>query len=128
MVWLTFSTVGGRSSAWFLGTILGVLEVGVGVYLVRHTALAFKTFILLIGFTLIFRGVFAVVSAYADKVSENQRMLMVIGSLLSLVVGIIILFQPETSGVNFVWLLGLYALITGPMTVSMLLDSRNSKR
>src|SRR5665811_9348 len=98
-----------RSSTWFLGTILGVLEVGVGVYFVQHTALAFKTFILLMGFTLVFRGVFSLVSAYAEKVSEDDRMLLAIGSFLSLIVGIIVLFQPEAKGISFVWLLGLYA-------------------
>lgn len=113
-----------KTSAWFLRTILGVLEVGVGVYLVQHTTLAFKNFILLVGFSLIFKGVFAIVAAYADKVSANQQTLMVIGSLLSLVVGIVVLFQPEAKGISFVWLLGLYALITGPMTLVMLLDSR----
>lgn len=116
---------GRKSSTWFLGTILGVLEVGVGVYFVQHTALAFKTFILLLGFTLVFRGVFSLVSAYAEKVSEDDRMLLVIGSFLSLIVGIIVLFQPEAKGISFVWLLGLYALITGPMSLAVLLKSKH---
>ena len=118
------NSVASKSATWFLGTILGVLEVGVGVYFVQHTALAFKTFILLMGFTLVFRGVFSLVSAYADRISEDDRMLMVIGSFLSLIVGIIVLFQPEAKGISFVWLLGLYALITGPMSLAVLLKSK----
>ena len=118
--------VASKSSTWFLGTILGMLEVGVGVYFVQHTALAFKTFILLMGFTLVFRGVFTLVSAYAEKVSEDDRMLLVVGSFLSLIVGIVVLFQPVAKGISFVWLLGLYALITGPLSLAVLLKS--SKR
>jgi uncharacterized membrane protein HdeD (DUF308 family) len=43
---------------------LGVFQLGVGVYLVRHTAVTFSTFIILIGFTLIARGVFEAVVAF----------------------------------------------------------------
>lgn len=120
-----FSGISGRrSSTWFLGTILGLLQVGVGVYLLQHVAIAFKSFILLVGFTLIFKGVFAMVSAYADKISEDDRMLLIVSSFLSLVVGIVVLFQPEAKGISFVWLLGLYGLITGPVSLSLLLKAK----
>ncbi len=124
------SSLSRKGSSWFLQTILGVLEIGVGVYLLRHPHVTFATFILLIGFTLIFRGVFAIVGAFLDQATTTQRTLMVISGLLALVVGIVILFQPVSSGVAFVWLLGLYALIAGPLSISLAFEARkaDSKR
>jgi uncharacterized membrane protein HdeD (DUF308 family) len=43
-----------------LKLVLGILQIGVGVYLLRHPHITFVTFILLIGFTLIVRGVFEI--------------------------------------------------------------------
>lgn len=118
------SSISRKGSSWFLQIILGVLEIGVGVYLLQHPHVTFATFILLIGFTLIFRGVFAVVGTFLDQATTTQRTLAVISGLLALVVGIIVLFQPVSSGVAFVWLLGLYALIAGPITIALALDAR----
>lgn len=121
-------SIGRSASAWFLRVILGALEVGVGVYLLRHPHVTFATFILLIGFTLIVRGVFDVVRAFTDKQSNTHRMLQIITGVLGFIVGIIVLFQPVSGGIAFVWLLGLYALIAGPITIAMALDLRNAER
>jgi len=116
-------TVGKAGSSWFLKLLLGALQIGVGIYLLRHPHVTFATFILLIGFTLIFRGVFDIVVAFADKMTATHRTLLVISGLLALVVGVVVLFQPVSAGVAFVWLLGLYALITGPITIAVALDA-----
>src|ERR1700747_2818859 len=58
-------TMAGGVDHLFLRAVLGVFELGVGVYLLRHPMVKFSTLILLIGFTLIVRGVVDVVSTYA---------------------------------------------------------------
>ncbi|MDB5164176.1 MAG: hypothetical protein JWS12_794 [Candidatus Saccharibacteria bacterium] len=105
-----------------LTTVLGALEIGVGVYLLRHPGVSFVTLIILIGFMLIVRGVFEIVAALFDGGSATARTLMVLAGLLAAIVGVVVLFQPETSGVAFVWLLGLYALISGPLLIALALD------
>ena len=120
---------GGRGfGSWFLRVLLSILEIGVGVYLLRHPHVTFATFILLIGFALIFRGVFEIVMALMDNLSSGHRFLLFIVGALSVVVGIIVLFQPVASGVAFVWLLGLYALISGPIIIAVALDQGTPRR
>lgn len=51
---------------WYLTLVIGLVELGVGVYLLRHTDVSFATLILLIGFTLVIRGVLEVVAAFMD--------------------------------------------------------------
>jgi uncharacterized membrane protein HdeD (DUF308 family) len=116
--------VGGVSkrSSWFLTLILGLAEMGVGVYLLRHPHVTFATLILLFGFMLIVRGVFEGVSAFGDNINATNRVLTIIVSIIAVLAGILLLFQPASSGVAFVWILGLYALITGPILVALSFD------
>lgn len=109
-----------------LTVILGVLEVAVGVYLLRHPGVSFATFILLIGFTLIVRGVFEVIGGLFRGDSATMRVVTVMAGLLAALAGIIILFQPAASGVAFVWILGVYALISGPLLIAMALDTNSA--
>ncbi len=109
----------------FGGVLLGVLQLGVGVYLLRHPHVSFATFILLIGFTLIVRGLVEIVLGLFERGNSALfKMVMIVGGLISLAVGIIVLLQPVASGVAFVWILGWYALITGPMFIALGSDAR----
>ncbi len=105
-----------------LTLLFGVIQVGVGVYLLRHPGVGFATFILLIGFTLLVRGVFEVVDGLFEEGSSMYRIVMIIGGLLAALAGILILFQPAKGGVAFVWILGVYALITGPLLIALAMD------
>ncbi len=111
-----------KHTSWFLVLLLGLAELGVGVYLLRHPHVTFTTLILLIGFILIIRGVFEGVAAIVGSTSSTNRVLMVFASLVAIAAGIILLFQPASAGVAFVWLLGLYALIVGPLMIALSLD------
>ena len=108
-----------------LMVVLGVLEIGVGVYLLRHPLVSFTTLILLIAFALIIRGVIDIVAGLFEGGSAMRRTVMVIGGLLAGIAGVVLLFQPASGGVTFVWILGLYALLTGPMLIALALDIKN---
>jgi uncharacterized membrane protein HdeD (DUF308 family) len=110
-----------KADSWFLPVILGAFELGVGIYLLRHTAVKFSTFIVLIGFTLIARGVIEAVVAYLGaKASVKAQAISYVSSLGALAAGIAILFAKEAQGVSFVWILGLYAIIVGTLRITEL--------
>lgn len=109
-----------------LAVALSVLEIGVGVYLLRHVNVSFKTFILLIGLTLIVRGVIDFFVGLFEAEGAMYKTAMIIGGILAAVAGAIILSQPVTAGVAFVWILGLYALVMGPLLVAMAMDIKNN--
>lgn len=111
-----------KRSSWFLGLLVGLLELGVGVYLLRHPGVTFTTLILLIGFMLIIRGILEGVAAFTDSLTATNRTLMILASIIAIGAGIVLLFQPASAGVAFVWILGLYSLIVGPMMVALSLD------
>lgn len=116
----------GHHRAWVLHLVLSVVEVAVGLYLFRHPAVTFATFILIAGIMFIARGVIEVVAALAeDGASATGRTLTIFAGLAAFLVGVVLLFQPVAGGIAFVWLLGLYALITGPLMIALSLDLKS---
>ena len=111
-----------RTMSWFLTVLLGVFESGVGVYMLRHTSLKFTTLILLIGFVLIARGVVDIVAAFLEQATSTAMTMAGLGGLLALVAGVIMLFQKSSGGVSFVWIIGLYAILVGALTISSAID------
>lgn len=114
-----------RGRTWFLEMLIGIVELGIGLYLVRHPAVTFATFILLAGLLFIARGVLEIVMALTDEAMATSKLLLIIGGVLSALVGIILLLQPEAGGIAFVWVLGLYALITGPILIALGIDTKH---
>ncbi|HSW79421.1 MAG TPA: DUF308 domain-containing protein [Candidatus Saccharimonadales bacterium] len=110
---------------WIMKVLLALLQVGIGVYLLRHPHVGFATLILLIGFAFIFRGVFEIVAAFMDDLSGGMRTALIVVGALSLLVGIIMLFQPVSSGVAFVWVIGIYALVSGPVIIASAIKDHN---
>lgn len=113
--------------SWFLKVLLSIVQIGIGIYLLRHPHVSFAAFILLIGFALIIRGVFDVVAAFVDDLTTSARTMFVIAGILAGIAGIIVLFQPVSGGVAFVWILGLYALISGPIIIATALRHRHDR-
>lgn len=112
-------------SNWWLSLIFGLVGLGVGVYLVRHPTVTFATFILLIGFTLIIRGLIDIVGALIEDASATYKVLNIIIGVAAVVVGIVILNSPIAGGVAFVWILGLYALVYGPLMIALSFDVKH---
>lgn len=106
---------------------LGLLELGLGLYLIRNPEVAFATLILILGLALIARGVFAFVHAFAGRGSSTIKTMHGILGMLGVIIGIFVLAQPVAGGLAFVWILGLYALVAGPVMIAMSSDMAKAK-
>lgn len=106
--------------------LVALVELGIGVYLLRHPLVTFATLVLLIALALIIRGLFEIFTGIFGEGSASYRTLVVLGGLVAGVVGVILLLQPASAGVTFVWVLGLYALITGPLLVALAFDGKRA--
>lgn len=108
-----------RWHLWWLELIFGILILGLGVFLVRDPGVTLAWLILLIGFTFIVRGVVDSIEAFfsKDESVKNSRWLYVISALVSLLAGVVTLMHPVASGLAFIWVVGLYAIIEGVIMV-----------
>jgi uncharacterized membrane protein HdeD (DUF308 family) len=113
----------GRRSMWFLTLLLGLIEIGIGVYLVKNR-LVLATFIAVVGLSLIVFGILEVIAAFEPGEDGGRRFLAIIGGALALIAGFITLRYPVTSGLAFAWVLGVWGLVAGAMQVAMCLSLR----
>jgi uncharacterized membrane protein HdeD (DUF308 family) len=110
-----------RLSLWWLTLILGLAQLGVGIYLIKHN-LVLATFIAVLGITLIFYGIMEVIVAFEPGEDAGRRFLLIIGGALGIIAGFIVLRYPVNSGLAFTWVLGLWALVSGSISVAMALS------
>ena len=111
---------------WWLTSLLGVVGLGAGIFVLNNINLALATFILLIGFVLIAQGVLGVIIAATDTESTSNKILPWIIGLAGIIAGVYILMQPVAGGTAFVWILGLYAVIVGVLELLDALQTRSS--
>jgi uncharacterized membrane protein HdeD (DUF308 family) len=114
----------GNRSMWFLTMLLGLAEIGVAIYLFKHN-LVLGTFIAVLGLSLVVFGILEVISAFEPGEDGGRRFLLIIGGLLSFIAGVITLRYPASSGLTFVWILGVWGLIAGCVQVAMCLSLRS---
>lgn len=117
---------GGSFWSRILLILLGMAEVAVGVYLFRHPHVTFATFVLLIGLTLLVGGLVDLFAGVFGNHETSHRAILFLTGLLAGIAGVIMLFQPVRGGVAFVWVLGVYALITGPLVLALAFEAKKT--
>lgn len=110
-------------SAWvgILHLLLGMLEVGVSVFLLNRvgSGLAIATLILLLALGFLSRGIVAIVLAFTAGIKGSEKWLTVTLGALSIIAAVIIVRYPVPSALTWVWVVGLFALISGPFQIAM---------
>lgn len=117
----------GRRGTWILTVLLGIIQLGLGVYLLRHPGVSFEVLILLTGSALVVFGVFEVIVALSGKdQTAVAKMLAIVAGVVAVLAGVFMFFQPAASGVAFVWVVGLFALINGPLWIALSIDVKHA--
>ena len=104
-----------------LTLLVGLLELGVSVYLLRHagSGLAVATLVLLVALSFIVRGVIGVVVAFADPDYRATRWMNVVLGGLSILAGMVIIWYPQAATLAWVWVVGLFALVSGALQIGL---------
>ena len=98
--------------------LLGLLGMVVGFYLLGRPSLTVEVLSLVIAFWAVLFGISDLFVGFTDsKVSGGYRFLFVIVGILSILFGGYLIFYPVATIVAFVWILGLYAIITGGLYI-----------
>jgi uncharacterized membrane protein HdeD (DUF308 family) len=109
----------GRLSTWWMLVLLGFISLGVGVYLIRNPDVTLQSFIIIVGLVLIARGIIDAIRTFTDAAAKQHKALSIVVAALAIVAGILVLAQPVAGGIAFVWILGLYALFYGVMSIAI---------
>ena len=89
--------------------------------LLRNPGTTAVVIILLVGFTLIVRGIVDIISGLFSKeeaVVDNRWLYAALGAL-GIILGVIVLTYPAATGPVFIWALGLYAVLFGAFNIGL---------
>lgn len=118
------STIG-SNKFWWLELIFSVLAVGLAVFMLRNPVDAAAIFILVIGLTFLVRGVVDLLEGLfdADR-SSDSRIFAVLAGIIGVLAGIVTLLYPVSAGVAVVWVIGLYAVLYGALSIGFALRAQ----
>jgi uncharacterized membrane protein HdeD (DUF308 family) len=102
--------------------ILGVLAGAVALVWPGITALAF---LFLIAAWAIMTGILEMVAPLSFPMSFGRGLLSVLSGLVSIVFGVLIASRPASGLLTVVWLIGIFAIVTGIMHVVVYFESRS---
>lgn len=112
-----------KDRLWWLAILLGLVNLGAGVYLLRNPLVLAAVLVIFLAITILAQSIFdLVIASYTKK--EEGRWLWVVNGLIGFVSAIAILFYPVAASLAFVWVLGLYAVIHGVSAVAFAFQVR----
>lgn len=111
----------GRSESWWVELIFSIIALGFGAFLLGNPGVTAAIIILIVGLTLIVRGVMDVVTGLSakDPAVRSNRLFYIVLGLLGIIVGAIVTSYPAASGITFVWIVGLYLLVYGVLSIAL---------
>jgi len=114
---------------WGLYLAGGILDVVVGVILLKHPAKAVVIFSVFIGLWLLFRGVSSINAAFKLKKDgvENWGWILVFGIFTTIFALMAVLYQPLLGGAYLAYMLAFGFLLLGIVYVFISLQLRNVK-
>ena len=105
---------------WLLTVLIGVLELGVGAYLVQRPGLTTLSILTLIGLVFFVQGFVQLFNAFAASgAGGGHRLLTLLFALISFVAGIWLWRYPFHATLAFVWLVGLYLILSGILQIAL---------
>jgi uncharacterized membrane protein HdeD (DUF308 family) len=129
-VWI-FGAIKNRKAddQWWVLLMLGLVSIGAGTIAVIHPALTALVLILLMGANALVTGVLDVVVAIRLRKFIRGEVLLVLTGIASIVFGVIVFLYPMGAGaLALVWLISIYAIITGVLLLAAALRIRTWTR
>ncbi len=123
-VWLA---VGERrqSQRWWLLLIEGMVSIAVGVITFVWPVITVLVLLYLVAIWACLTGLLEIVTAFWRWRTLKHEWLLLLVGVISLLLGLILLFRPTAGALALLWLFGAYAIISGVLLLVFALRLRN---
>jgi len=98
---------------WWLALLLGLVSLGAGVIAILHPDLTALVLVLLMGANAIVTGILDIAVAIRLRKAIRGEWVLILAGLVSIVFGVLVFLFPAAGALALVWLISLYAIITG---------------
>jgi uncharacterized membrane protein HdeD (DUF308 family) len=105
------------SSRWWVFLLEGLVSVAAGVIAILQPGLAGVVLIAVIAVWAILTGILEIAAAVRLRREITNEWMLAFGGFVSIVLGVLLFFQPATGGIVLTLMIGAYALIFGIVLV-----------
>ena len=127
-IWAAFNAQGGDAGPrWWLG-LSGVVSIIAGVVTFYYTGMTTLVLLMFIATWAIIIGVMQIWGAIALRKVVQHEWLLILNGVLSIAFGVILLAQPATGALAFVWMIAWYAIFFGCLYVVLAFRLKQYKR
>jgi len=107
------------SPRWWVFLLEGLISVGAGVVALVRPGLAGFALIVVLAIWAILTGSLEIAAAIRLRREITNEWMLAFGGFISIVLGVLLLFQPATGGLVVTLMIGAYALIFGILLVML---------
>jgi uncharacterized membrane protein HdeD (DUF308 family) len=111
---------------WWLPLLFGIISVAAGVCALVYPAMTALVLVLLMGANAIITGALDIALAIRLRKVLSGQWLLVLSGIVSVLFGVLVFAAPGAGALALVWLISLYAVITGVLLLSLGLRLRRA--
>ena len=126
-IWMAIS---GRKEYenWWELLLWGIVDIGIGILTFISPSATAVALVIFTAVWAIATGVLQIAVAIRLRREIEGEWLLILGGLLSVVLGILFMVQPGTGALALVWLIGTYAFLFGLLLVFLAFKMRNFRK
>jgi uncharacterized membrane protein HdeD (DUF308 family) len=113
---------------WWMPFLVGVVSIGAGVLAIAHPTLTVLILVLIIATNALVIGILDIATAMQLRKTEHDEKFMLFNGIASVIFGLLVFLFPEAGGLAMLWLISLYAFVTGVLLVALSYRVRNWPR
>jgi uncharacterized membrane protein HdeD (DUF308 family) len=113
-------------SKWWLLLLLGLVSLAAGVAAVFYPQLTALALVLLMGANAVFTGALDIAIAIRLRRALRGPWMMILSGIVSIVFGIAVFLFPGAGALALVWLISLYAILSGVLLFALGLRTRRA--
>jgi uncharacterized membrane protein HdeD (DUF308 family) len=110
---------------WWLMLLLGVVSIGAGVLSIMNPAVTALVLVLVMGANALVTGVLDIVAAIRLRKAIKGEWLLALNGVASVVFGAIVFLFPVAGALAMVWLISLYAFVSGVLLLTAAFRARS---
>jgi uncharacterized membrane protein HdeD (DUF308 family) len=111
---------------WWLPLLLGIVSVAAGIGAIFYPGLTALVLVLLMGANAIVTGALDIAIAVRLRQVLRGHWMLILSGIVSIVFGMLVFLYPGAGALALVWLISLYAILTGVLLFALGLRTRRA--
>jgi len=101
------------NAPWWALVLQGLFVLVLGILAMTYPDITLEIFLMLFGALILIQGIFAIIGSFTVKAEDPMWVLLLIGGIVSVILGSFALFWPDITEIILLWLIGAWALVVG---------------